>query len=168
MREHWHMTGGNSDRSSLHRSRFGLLKLWSNGAVVARNYKPRRFGLPGGGRDCGLENSCRRGTLCRRQYLLLIVWEILGEVFGDSLCGHGQKTTSICPDFAEQWGRRKRLGCRGYGLAFRRRERSHIDQPDYLWIVSRLRDYRSTIGMAYQQYRALLQRDGALGGGNIV
>src|SRR5207244_10922407 len=97
VRKHWHVTGGNSDRCSLHCSRFGLLKLWRNSAIVAGNHAPRWLGLPCGGRDCGPKNSCCCGTLCRRQQLLLVVWQILGEVFSDSLWAHGQKTFSIRP-----------------------------------------------------------------------
>src|SRR5271169_3346692 len=100
MRKHWYMTGGNSDRCSLYCCRFGLLKLRSNGAIVAGNHVPRWFALPCGGGNCGPKNSCCRGTLCRRQQLLLVVGQILGEVFGDSLWGHCQKTFSIRPDFA--------------------------------------------------------------------
>src|SRR5437016_10208428 len=100
VRKHWHVTGGNSDRCSLDCRRFGLLKLRRNSAIVAGNHAPGWLGLPRGGGDCGPENSGCGGTLCRRQQLLLVVWQILGEVFSDSLWGHCQKTFSICPDFS--------------------------------------------------------------------
>src|ERR1700730_4283063 len=96
----WALTGGNGDRSSLHRRRFGLLKLWRNSAVVARNHAPRWLRLPRGGRDGGPKNGCCCGSLRRRQYLLLLVCQILGEIFSDSLWGHRQKTFSGRPDFA--------------------------------------------------------------------
>src|SRR5580704_7471303 len=100
MRKHWHVTGGDSDRSSLHCRRFGLLELRRNSTIVASNHAPRWLGPPRGGRDCGSKNSGCRGTLRRRQQLLLLVWQILREVLSDSLWGHRQKTFSICPDFA--------------------------------------------------------------------
>src|SRR6202011_4013248 len=127
MRKHWHVTGGNSDRSSLHCRRFGLLKLRRNSAIVAGNHAPGRLGLPRGGRDCGSKNGCRGGTLRRRQQLLLLVWQILREVVCDSLWGHRQKTFSVRPNFAAQRGGRKRFGDGSNGLTLRRRERSHID-----------------------------------------
>src|SRR6266446_5321699 len=139
VRKHWHVTGGNSDRCSPNCRRFGFLKLRRNSAVIAGNYAPGWLGLPRGGRDCGPKNSCCCGTLCRRQQLLLVVWQILGEVFCNSLWGHRQKTFSIRPDFAAQRSRRKRFGDRSNGLTIRRRERSHINQPNHLWIVSCLR-----------------------------
>src|SRR5882757_8550574 len=85
MRKHRHVAGGNGDRSSLHRRRFGLLKLRRNSTVVARNHAPRWLRLPRGGRDCGPKNGCCCGSLRRRQYLLLLVCQILGEIFCDSL-----------------------------------------------------------------------------------
>src|SRR5882724_8635970 len=100
MRKHWHVTGEERDRCSLHCCRFGLLKLRRNSAIVAGNHAPRWLCPPRGGRDCGPKNSCCCGTLCRRQQLLLLVWQILGEVFSNSLWGHRQKTFKIRPDFA--------------------------------------------------------------------
>ncbi len=75
-------------------------RLRGNGAIVAGNHAPGWLALPCGRRDCAPENCCCCGTLCRCQQLLLLVWQILGEVFGDSLWGHRQKTFSIRPDFA--------------------------------------------------------------------
>src|SRR5882724_11871701 len=100
VRKHWHVTGGNSDRCSLQCRRFSLLKFRRNSSIIACNHAPRWLGLPRGGRDCSSENSGCCGTLCRRQQLLLLVWQIPGEVFRDSLWGHRQKTFSIRPDFA--------------------------------------------------------------------
>src|SRR6266404_325977 len=99
VRKHWYVTGGDSDRNSVHRRCFRPLKLRGNSAIVAGNHAPGWLGFPRGGRDCAPENSRCCGTLCRRQDLLLLVWQILGEVFGDSLWGHRQKTFSIRPDF---------------------------------------------------------------------
>src|SRR5216684_1456980 len=73
MRKHWHVTGGNSDRCSLHCLRFGLLKLWRNSAIVAGNHVPRWLGLPRGGRDRGPKYSRCCRSLCRRQHLLFFV-----------------------------------------------------------------------------------------------
>src|SRR5882757_11393098 len=168
MRKHWDVTGGNSDRCRLHCFRFGLLKLGRNSAIVAGNHAPGRLGLPRGGRDGGSKNGCCRRTLCRRQQLLLLVRQILREVLSDSSWGNRQKTFSIRPDFAAERRGWKRLGDRSYGLTLRRRERSDVNQPDHLWIVSRLRDNHSPIRMAHKQYRSILQRDGAPGGGNVV
>src|SRR5712672_2940141 len=100
VRKHWHVTGGNSNRCSLYCRRFGLLKLRRNSAIVAGNHAPRWLGRPRGGGDRGPKNSRGGGALCRRQQLLLVVCQILGEVFSDSLWGHAQKTFSIRPDFA--------------------------------------------------------------------
>src|ERR1700720_840877 len=100
VRKHRHVAGGNGDRSSLHRRRFGLLKLWRNSPVVARNHAPRWLRLPRGGRDCGPKNGCCRRSLRRRQYLLLLVCQILREIFSDSLWGHRKKAFSVRPDFA--------------------------------------------------------------------
>src|SRR5580693_3733472 len=149
VRKHWHVTGGDSDRSSLHCRRFGLLEFGGNSAVVAGNHAPGRLGLPRGSRDGGSKNSRCCGTLCRCQQLLLLVRQILREVLGYPFRGHGQKTFGIRPDFAAQRRRWKRPGDRSHGLALRRRERSDENQPDHLGIVSRLRDHHSPIGMAY-------------------
>jgi len=46
------------------------------------------------GRDCA-KNGCCCGSLRRRQYLLLLVCQILREIFSDSLWGHRQKTLSV-------------------------------------------------------------------------
>src|SRR5436853_535089 len=79
---------------------FGFLKLRRDGAVVARNHRPRWLGLPRGGRDCGPENRGCCEPLCRRQDLLLLIRQILGEVFGDSFLGHRQKALGIGPELA--------------------------------------------------------------------
>src|SRR5882724_12930601 len=73
VRKHRHVTGGNSDRCSLHCSRFGFLKLWRNSAIVAGDHIPRWLGLPRGGRDRGPKYSRCCRSLCRRQHLLLFV-----------------------------------------------------------------------------------------------
>src|SRR5438552_2952295 len=149
VRKHWHVTGVDSDRSSLHCLRFSLLKLRRNSAVAAGNHAPGRPGLPRGSRDGGSKNSRCCGTLCRRQQLLLLVRQILREVLRDSLWGNRQKTFSIRPDFAAERRGWKRFGDRSHRLALRRRERSDENQPDHLGIVSRLRDHHSPIGMAH-------------------
>src|SRR5260221_4705215 len=100
VRKHRHVAGGNGDRSSLHRRRFGLLKLRRNSTVVARNHAPRWLRLPRGGRDCGPKNAYCCGSPRRRQYFLLLVCHILGEILCASRWGHRQKTFSIRPDFA--------------------------------------------------------------------
>src|SRR5712671_6324740 len=168
MRKHWHVAGGDSDRCSLHYRRFGFLKIERDSAIVACDHAPRWLDLPRRGRDCGSENSSCRGSLCRRQQLLLFVWQVLREVLSDSLWGNRQKTFSIRPDVAAERRGWKRLGDRSHGLTLRRRERSDINQSDHLWIVSRLGDHHSPVGMAHQQYRSILQCDGAAGGGNVV
>src|ERR1700693_199610 len=48
VRKHWHVTGGNSDRCSLHCHRFGLLKLRRDSTIVTRNHAPRWLGPPRG------------------------------------------------------------------------------------------------------------------------
>src|SRR6266849_5007274 len=100
MRKHWHVTRGNSDRRCFHCRGLGLFKLRRNSAIVAGNHAPRWLGLPRGGRNRGPKYSRCCRSLCRRQQLLLVVWQILGKVLGNSLWGHGQKTVSIRPDFA--------------------------------------------------------------------
>src|SRR6266478_4347482 len=119
---------------------FGLFEFRRNSAVVAGNHAPARLGLPRGSRDGGSKNSRRCGTLCRCQQLLLLVRKILREVLGDPFRSHGQKTFGIGADFAAERRRWKRFGDRSHGLALRRRDRSDVNQPDHLWIVSRLRD----------------------------
>jgi len=71
-----------------------------NSAIVAGNHAPGWLGLPRGGGDCGPENSGCGGTLCRRQQLLLVVWQILGESSAIPFGVTVRKPSASAPDFS--------------------------------------------------------------------
>src|SRR5271170_5082805 len=162
VRKHRQMAGGEGQSLRAHSLRRAYFLFGRDRAIVGSDDKPTWLGVPGG----RLDRRPQDGALCRSlgcEYeTLFLRGEVLREILHDTLGGQEQEAVGDRLNLTEKWGGRKLLRHAAKGLTFVGSEGGYINQACHFRIVPSFGDDGAAVGMANQQYGAVLRVDKAI------